>query len=175
VAGALHDSLRALESQALVVTFAEGAVALARQEVADLAESHVAIHLRVAAARDVVAVARVGLLLDLDLQGIAAAPQLLAIDERLHRGFPAHGLCHFPPLVDRRLAHRIRDRARRHLSAVTGFQRIVDVLENGRFDAPLLQHGQGLWIGHRSFPRYQPLMRPQVPVTRPPSTTWYAS
>ena len=50
------------ELEALVVALAEGAVALAGEQVADLAEPHVAVHLGVLAARDVEAIARLALL-----------------------------------------------------------------------------------------------------------------
>ena len=67
VAGALHDRLGALELELGVVAFAEGAVAVARQEGADLAQAHRLVGLGVAAAHDVEGEGIGGLFLDLDL------------------------------------------------------------------------------------------------------------
>src|SRR5689334_15515551 len=64
MARALHDGLAALELELGVVALAERAVAVARQQVADLAQPHRLVGLGVAAARDVEGKALLGLLLD---------------------------------------------------------------------------------------------------------------
>src|SRR3546814_7578496 len=50
---ARHDGLCSFEGDAGIEPLAERAVAIARQQVADLAEAHVPVHLGIAAARDV--------------------------------------------------------------------------------------------------------------------------
>src|SRR5262245_22508914 len=65
----------------LVVARAEGAFALAREQVADLAEAHVAVHLGILAARDVEAIAGGALLDHVEFERAAARPGLLAVDE----------------------------------------------------------------------------------------------
>src|SRR3546814_16445533 len=55
----------------------------------DLAEPHVAVHLRILAARDVVTVAVLGLFHHLDGERVAAQPRFLARDERLERSLAA--------------------------------------------------------------------------------------
>ena len=85
VAGAAHDGLCPLELELGVVTFAEGAVAVARQQRADFAQAHRLVGLGILAAGDVEGEARVGLLLDLDLERSAFGPEVLDILERLER------------------------------------------------------------------------------------------
>src|SRR5947208_331324 len=68
VARALHDGLRALELELGVVALAERAVAVARQQMADLAQPHRLVGLGVAALHDVEAEARLALFRHLDLE-----------------------------------------------------------------------------------------------------------
>ena len=151
VGRALHDGLRALELEAGVVALAEGAVALAGEQVADLAEPHVAVHLGVLAARHVEAIARLALLQHLGLERAAARPQLLPVGEGRNRRLAADGGRELPRLLHGRLAHGLGDGLLGDLDAVAGFQRLVDVLEDAGLDAPLLQHGERLLVGHGSL------------------------
>src|SRR6516225_3685607 len=90
VARPLHNSLCARKLQTLVVAFTKCGVALAGEQVSDLAEAHVAIHLGIAAARDVKDIARLGLFFDLYFHGACDLPQRLTIDKGLHRCLAAN-------------------------------------------------------------------------------------
>ena len=55
---------------------------------ADVAKTHLAVHLGIATTRDVEDVARLGLFLDLHLHGAANLPERLTIDEGLYGCLP---------------------------------------------------------------------------------------
>src|SRR5258708_6648203 len=114
---------------------------------ANLSQPHVAIHLGIAAARDVEDIARCGLLLDLYFHGVSELPERLAINESLHRRLAADLRGKLLGLLNRRAANRICDRLFCNLDAVARHQRIVDVLQDGSLDPPALDHRN--WIGCR--------------------------
>jgi hypothetical protein len=72
----------------------------------------------------------------------------LPLGKGLDRGLAADGSRELAGLLDGRLAHGLGDGPLGHLGAVARFERLVDVLEDGRLDAALLQHGKSLLIGH---------------------------
>src|SRR5882757_8129762 len=92
VAGALHDGLGALELELGVVALAERAVAVARQQMADLAQTHRLVGLGVAALHDVELERRVALLLDLDLERAALGPERHHVLEGFQRRPARRGL-----------------------------------------------------------------------------------
>src|SRR5690606_30000494 len=74
VAGPLHNGLGARKLQTRVVALAKGAVTLARQQMANVAQPHFFVHLGVAAAYDVKSVRGIRLFAYLNFQGIFGLP-----------------------------------------------------------------------------------------------------
>lgn len=101
VAGPLHDRLRSLQAHTLVVAFAECGVALTREQVPNLGEPHITVHLGIAAASDVENIARLGLFLDLHFHRTPELPKCLTIDEGLNRCLAADFGSEFPGLLNR--------------------------------------------------------------------------
>ena len=81
---ALHDGLLALEGNVRVIAVAERAIAVAGEQMADIAQSHFLVGLGILAARDVEVEHRVAGRQHLHLKRAVAGPVLIEFDEVGH-------------------------------------------------------------------------------------------
>jgi hypothetical protein len=132
--------VRVLFTHAPVIPLTEGRVTLTREQMPDLPETHVEIHLRVPAARHVEDVARLDLLLDIHFHATAHFPERLTVNKGLDRRLATHLDRELPRLLDRRAAHGVGNGFLRDLTPWLTLSVSVHMLQNRRLDATAFQH-----------------------------------
>src|SRR5271166_1952773 len=134
MARAAHDRLGPGEFDARVVAFAEGAVAIAGQKIADLAETHGAIGFGVAAASDVEIKNAGDVGEDLDRQRIVLGPEMQDRLEAFEVRPAWSPRRHFGAGGDRRAADRPAQNVPRALLAERRAHLLVDRGDDRRLD-----------------------------------------
>ncbi|CAM2159795.1 hypothetical protein PT2222_60209 [Paraburkholderia tropica] len=139
---ALHDGARARELDARLVARDELAVARATEQMADFAEPHRVIHLRVAATLHVVVVGFVVGAQRFDIERIVLFPEHLQGHERRDARAIRLARREFATCVHRRAAHRFADHGLRTLHAELALHDLVDRLDDFRFDTAALENAE---------------------------------
>src|SRR5580693_6766564 len=134
MARAAHDGLGPRQLDARVITFAERAVAIARQDVADVAEPHGFIRFRVATTLDV-EIEHAGLVVDhLDRQRLVLRPERQDCLEAFEIGSVVRARGHLRSRVDRRAADGAAQDVARLLFPDRLAHLVIDWRDNRRLD-----------------------------------------